>query len=117
MMLRTASGSTVPDSMMPEAGEEDRAAQDAEIVAAPPGDQGAAEHDHGNRREQVGVAHAVERLGAEAREEDADQRGAEAAQHVGADDGEADALTPERRLTRGLLPTAKMRRPCALLFR
>ena len=48
MMLRTASGSTVPESMMPSPGEQERATQDSQIVAAPPGDEGAAEHHDGD---------------------------------------------------------------------
>ncbi len=71
-------------------GQQQHAADHAEIVPAPAGDQRAADHHHGDRRQQILVAHAEARLAVEAGEQDADQRGAQAAQHIGADQGLAD---------------------------
>ena len=83
MMLRTASGSDRAGEHAAQRREDQRAAEDAEIVAAAAGDARAAEHDDGDRGEQVGLAHVVVGLRGEAGEQQADERRAEAAQHIG----------------------------------
>ncbi len=71
-------------------GEQQHAAEHAEIMAAPAGDQRAADDHDGDRRQQILIAHAEARLAGEAGEQDADQRGAERRQHVDEDQRAAD---------------------------
>ena len=67
---------------------------------------GAAENDHGDRGEQVRFAHVVVGLRCEAGQKNADQRRAEAAEHIGGEDDADPSDTPESRAAQALLPTA-----------
>ena len=77
--------------------ERDRAGDGAEVVAATAEDRYAADHGRGDRLEEVRVAHAERRLTAVGDEDDARERGEQAAQHVQRDGHEPDVDPGEER--------------------
>ena len=66
--------------------DQDHADEGAEIAAAAAEDVGAADDHRGDRRQQVGVAHALVGLGRIAGEQHAGEAGADAAEHEGSED-------------------------------
>src|SRR4051812_4855416 len=75
----------------------DRAGDDAEIVTAPTEDPDAADHDRGDRLEQVRIAHAERGLAAVADEHDARERREQAAEHVQRDGHDPDVDSGQER--------------------
>ena len=81
-MLRPYSGMFCACRRLTSADEPDGAGDRAEVVAAAAEDGDAADHDRGDRLEEVRVAHAERRLAAVGDEDDPRQSREDAAQHV-----------------------------------
>ena len=81
----------VPASSICKRGEQQHAAEHAEIMAAPAGDQRAADHHHGDRRQKIVVAHAQACLARKAGQHNADNRRTDGGEHVDENDGALDA--------------------------
>jgi hypothetical protein len=104
MTLRTASGNVVLASMLPERSEQQRPAENSEIVATAPSNACSAQHDDGDRGKQIRTcpmskyACAVKPASSQP-----DQRCAEAAQGRTHQPTTAPVLTPESRATHSSL--------------
>ena len=89
MIWRPASGIWTTDRIDCSRVIENHARHRSEIIAAPAEDRGAAEHDGGDRRQEIGVPHALRGLAGVAGEQDAAERGQAAGNR---ENGEHDLL-------------------------